>query len=83
MRNDSESGNNLVTFKWVVGIFLLIIVGLINLWAAQRLGFENNISERVVSLEKIQTRLLERSDANAETLDKIYDELRQHRVTGK
>jgi hypothetical protein len=86
----AANGDRVVSLRWVIGVLLTVTALIATVWitqissaASQRIAAELIIQQRLNTLEWNQSRVLAILEANRETLQKIYDELKTHRLTGK
>jgi len=83
MRIRSENGERFISLNWAIGVLVVILLSGVGGWAAQRHSVEAELFTRLALVEKVQAGVLERLDSNARMLERIYQELKEHRQTGK
>jgi hypothetical protein len=83
MMTKDGNGNVFISLKWTIGVLATMLIMAGAGWANQRHQVEADILIRLAVVERVQARVLERLDANHDTLLKIYGEIREHRATGK
>jgi hypothetical protein len=79
----AENGDRFISLKWFSAIMITCMISVMGAWAAQRHAVEASIVGRLAVLEWNQSRVLALLESNRETLGKVYDELKEHRNTGK
>lgn len=78
-----ESSDRFISIQWFSAILITILLSVLGAWAAQRHSFEADAIRRMNALEWNQSRVLAILEANRDTLGKVYEELKEHRNTGK
>ena len=89
-----ENGERVVSLRWVIGFLITAIFSLLSVLNAYQIAANEKtedqqalinslVQTRLNTLEWNQSKVLTTLDANKEMLNKIYDELKIHRQTGK
>ncbi|MFH1110971.1 MAG: hypothetical protein V1790_17500 [Planctomycetota bacterium] len=83
MTSKNENGERFISIRWAMGILAVLLMSVMGGWAMQRHAAEAELFTRLAIVEKVQAGVLERLDSNARMLERIYQELKEHRQTGK